>query len=100
MAPSFAPMIGLAAQLSYPLGATVQPPITSAPSAAVLTSAGPLAMGACTLLALQVAPSPAQPAAVPTPMEVNGTAVADIVGDLRVDTSNIYHDREDDAPSA
>ena len=100
MAPSFAPAIGLAVRLSYPLGTAIQPPAASASSAAVLMSTGPLVTGACSPLILQVAMPPAQPATAPASMEVDGAAVVMHLGDHGVDTSNIYCDKMDDSPLA
>ena len=92
-------MVGLAVRLSYPLGTTIQPPAILASSATVLTSTGPLVMGAHSPLVLQVAMPPMQSATAPTPMEVDGTTVVMHPGDLGVDMSNIYHDKMDDSPS-
>ena len=99
-ASSFAPMVGLAARLSYPLGTTIQPPGIPASSAAVLTSTGPSLMGVRSPLVLWVATPPMQSATAPTPMEVDSTTVVMHPGDLGVDTSDIYCDKTDESPSA
>ena len=99
-ASSFAPMVRLAARLSYPLGTTVQTPAAAASSAAATTSAGPPVTGACSPLISWMATPSAQPASTHAPMEVDGAAVVAHPGDVGVDTSDIYHDWTDDSPSA
>ena len=99
-ASSFAPVVGLAARLSYPLGTTVQPPAIPASSTAVLMSTGLSVMGACSPLVPWVAMPPTQSATAPAPMEVDGATVVTHPGDLGVDTPNIYCDKMDNSPSA
>ena len=97
MAPSFAPMIGLAASLSYPLGTTIQPPAAYVSSTAVLTSTRPLVTGMHSSLVSWVAMPPVQPATAPAPMVVDGAAMVTHPGDHGVDTSDIYHNKTDDS---
>ena len=99
-ASSFAPAVGLAARLSYPLGTTIQPPTAAVSSATATTSTGSPVVGTRSPLVLRVASPPAQPASAHTPMEVDGTTVVAHPDDVGVDTSDIYCDRMDDSPSA
>ena len=96
-ASSFAPMVGLAARLSYPLGTTVQPPTAAVSSTAATMSTGPPVTGACSPLVSWVATPPTQPASTHAPMEVDGTAVVAHPGDVGVDTSDIYCNQMDDS---
>ena len=99
-ASSFTPAVGLAARLSYPLGTTIQPPTASGSSATAMTSTGPPVTGTHSPLISWVATPPTPPAAAPAPMEVDGATTVMHPDNVGVDTSNIYHDRTDDSPSA
>ena len=99
-ASSFAPAVGLAVRLSYPLRTTIQPSATSVSSAAAVTSTSPSDMGTQSPLVSWVSMPPVPPATVLAPMEVDGIAAVTLPDDFRVDTSNIYRDWMDDSPSA
>ena len=103
MASSFTPVVRLAARLSYPLGTTVQTPAAAASSAAATMSTGPPVTGVCSPLVSWMAMPSVQPASTHAPMEVDGAAMVahpSNVGEVGVDTSDIYCDRMDNSPLA
>jgi len=103
---SFAPLIGLAAQLSYLAGHPAQPTtLLVSSNAATSAPAGTSALGAQPSLATWLAElaelataSAKHPAVLSAPMEVNNTPVVNTMGDYGMDTSDIYQG-SDELPS-